>query len=172
MTMPPRKKLTSGSAEPTTGDTPPPIFDSAATIAAVEREAESYVARARTMMGRTRLLVQADRSDAGDLLSLQRSRLGNHLKRYQAFKHGTIFDPVVRYGPASSKVVARTMKIDCMELGEMFASYHSCWLGLQASEWPRYRRDTLSIFDNLTSHIEAELRAMRQLITISRFRHS
>lgn len=146
---------------------PPRLFASALTVAGLQREAEAHVARALTMMSRARCLVEADRRDAIDLLTASRIRLGGHFKRYQAFKHGNIFDPVVEFGPASSKVVARTMKVDCMQLGELFGAYHARWLGMRPGEWSGYRRDMLETVEMLTGHLEAELRAMRQLLLIS-----
>ncbi|RYF06122.1 MAG: hypothetical protein EOO77_27350 [Oxalobacteraceae bacterium] len=120
-------------------------------------------------MNRARALVEAERLDCIKLLTARRVALAAHLQNYQRFKHNNIFDPVMLFGLSSSKVVARSMKVDCLALGEEFASYHTRWLGLHASEWHRYREDMLSTVDNLSAHLDAELRAMRQLIMISDF---
>lgn len=121
------------------------------------------------MMGRARALVMADRVDAIRLLTARRNALDAHFQRYQRLKHASIFDPIVEYAPTSSKIVARTMKIDCMELGEVFGAYHNRWLNVQPSEWRMYRADMLATVDMLTTNLDAELRAIRQLIMISQF---
>lgn len=131
--------------------------------------AETYVARALVSLNRARALVEAERSECIELLTARRVTLAAHLQNYQHFKHNNIFDPVMLFGLSSSKVVARTMKVDCLTLGEEFAAYHTRWLRLHASEWQRYREDMLSTVHNLSVHLDAELRAMRQLIMISDF---
>lgn len=141
---------------------------SAASAAVLSGEAELFVKRALSMMGRARLLVEADREDATIALNQARARLGQHFLRYQAFKHSQIFDPIVTFGPASSKVVARSMKVDCMQLGETFGSYRDRWFRFRPNEWPSYRRDMLETTDLLKVHLEAELRAMQQLLMISK----
>ncbi len=146
----------------------PPLFDNIGSIDALRLEAEGYVARAFTMMSRARNVVQSDHSAMISVLNGRRLQLGAHFGRYQAFKHGQIFDPVIEFGSASSRVVARAMKVDCMALGEEFGAYQSRWLGLGQNDWTSYRRDMLATVETLTSHLEAELRAMRQLILISR----
>lgn len=132
-------------------------------------QAEAYVARTLVSLNRARALVEAERSDCIDLLTARRVTLAAHLQNYQHFKHNNIFDPVMLFGLSSSKVVARSMKVDCLALGEEFTSYHKRWLRLHASEWQRYRKDMLSTVHSLSVHLDAELRAMRQLIMISDF---
>ena len=144
-----------------------PSFEAAGARAVLNLQAEAYVARALTLLNRTRALVRADRVRAFGLLTARRVALASHLQRYQRFKHGQIFDPVVQHGRASSRVVAHTMKLDCMELGEVFSAYHNRWLGCRPSDWDAYARDTLSTVDMLTTNLNAELRAMRQLLMIS-----
>ncbi|RYF09861.1 MAG: hypothetical protein EOO77_22815 [Oxalobacteraceae bacterium] len=145
----------------------PPLFGSASARAALGMEAEAYVARASEMMDRARAIVHSDRVRAIDLLQAKRVRLCEHFTRYQRFKHTQIFNPIIVHAPASSKVVARTMKIDCMELGETFAAYHNRWLGMRPKEWPAYRRDMLSTTEMMQTSINAEIRAIRQLLMIS-----
>lgn len=145
----------------------PPLFGSASARDALRIKAEASVARANEMMSRARALVLDDRVHAIDLLTTKRIRLCEHFQRYQRFKHAQIFDPVVEYAPASSKVVARSMKIDCMELGETFAAYHNRWLGLKAHDWAAYRQDMLHTTEMMQANIAAEIRAIRQLLMIS-----
>jgi len=147
----------------------PAMFDLPETRDALRIEAERYVGRATLMIDRARALVLSERVQAIDLLTAQRGALGDHFGRYQRFKHSAIFDPVVEHGPTSSKLVARTMKVDCMALGERFAAYQARCLGLGASDWTYYRRDMLATTEALTVNLRAELRAIRQLLTISGF---
>jgi len=133
----------------------------------LSQEAEYFVRRALSMMSRASILVKADRQDAIALLCASRTRLAKHFKRYQIFKHGRIFNPVIASGSASSKVVARGMKVDCMQLGEMFGAYHTRWQGLRSEDWLSYRHDMLATVEVLRVHIESELRAMHQLLMIS-----
>lgn len=145
----------------------PPLFGSASARDTLRVKAEASVARASEMMNRARALVLDDRVHAIDLLTAKRIRLCEHFQRYQRFKHAQIFDPVVEYAPASSKVVARSMKIDCMALGERFAAYHNRWLGLKAHDWAAYRQDMLHTTEMMQANIAAEIRAIRQLLMIS-----
>lgn len=146
---------------------PAALFGHSAARDALRRQAETYVAQAMVAMRRAQLLVEHDRVDTARLLTARRHALGSHFGRYQRFKHGSIFDPVVRHGPASSRVVARTMKVDCVELGEVFGAYTARWRDLRAADWPAYRRDMLTTVDMLTINLQAELRAIRQLLMIS-----
>ena len=146
---------------------PAPSFESPDRQTALANEADAYVERALTMLRRARALVAADRSSSLELLTARRSALGGLFQRYQKFKHGQIFDPVVRHGRASSRVIAQTMKLDCMELGETFSAYHNRWLGCRAKDWDRYARDMLATTEMLMTNLAAELRAMRQLLMIS-----
>lgn len=148
---------------------PAPLFGDGDARGALRAEAEHYVARALTMVGRARALVAADRSGRVALLTARRVALHGHLQRYQRFKHGHIFDPVIRLGPPSSQVVARAMKIDCLALGEQFGAYHARWLCFSPGEWLRYRTDMLATTESLSTHLHAELRAMQQLLMISAF---
>lgn len=145
----------------------PPLFGCAPARDALRIEAEASVAQASEMMNRARALVLGDRVHSIDLLTAKRIRLCEHFQRYQRFKHVQIFDPVVEYAPASSKVVARSMKIDCMALGERFAAYHNRWLGLKAHDWAAYRQDMLHTTEMMQANIAAEIRAIRQLLMIS-----
>lgn len=148
---------------------PPLLLASAEARRELTLQAETYVARAFVSLNRARALVKAERLDCIELLTARRVALAAQLQKYQRFKHNNIFDPVMMLGLSSSKVVARTMKVDCLALGEDFAAYHTRWLRLHASEWQRYREDMLSMVYNLSAHLDAELRAMRQLIMISDF---
>jgi len=148
---------------------PPLLFASAKARRELTLQAETYVARALVSLNRAKALVVAERSDCIELLTARRLTLAAHLQSYQRFKHNNIFDPVMLFGLSSSKVVARTMKVDCLALGEEFAAYHTRWLRLHTSEWQRYREDMLSTVHSLSVHLDAELRAMRQLIMISDF---
>lgn len=143
------------------------LFGPAAAREALHREGEGYVIRAFSMLRRARALVTDDRVGNVALLGQQRERLAVHLGRYQRFKHSQIFDPVVEHGPASSKIVARTMKFDCFQLGETFTAYHARWRHLRAPEWSTYRADMIATTDLLRTSMEAELRAIQQLLMIS-----
>jgi len=144
------------------------LFGSIAERDALEIEAAAQVARVALMMRRARALVAADRARCLSLLTARRAVLAAHLQRYQQFKHGRIFDPVVRYGSPSGTIVARTMKVDCMAMGEVFGAYHARWSRVRAPEWPGYRDDMITTVDLLLAHLDAELRAIRQLLLISR----
>jgi len=149
-----------------------PAADSFSTLnqrEALRLEASAYVARARTMMARARALVEADRVDAIALLTLRRAGLACHFQRYQRFKHGRIFDPVVARGLSSSALVARSMKVDCLQLGEVFGGYHARWRALRPTSWDAYRRDMLATTTMLGEHLDAELRAIGQLLAIAAF---
>lgn len=148
---------------------PPLLLASAQARRHLTLQAETYVTRALVSLNRAKALVVAERSDCIELLTARRVTLATHLQSYQRFKHNNIFDPVMLFGLSSSKVVARSMKVDCLALGEEFVAYHTRWLRLHASEWQRYRKDMLATVDNLSTHLDAELRAMHQLIMIADF---
>jgi hypothetical protein len=145
----------------------PPLFGPASARAALGMEAETYVARAGEMMNRARAIVRDNRVQAIGLLEVKRFQLCDHFSRYQIFKHAQIFNPVIEHAPASSKVVARAMKIDCIELGDTFSLYNNRWHGLESNEWADYRRDMLLTTEMMQENINAEIRAIRQLLMIS-----
>lgn len=139
------------------------------TMASLDQQAVSYVARAQMMVDRARKLVIADRVDTIDLLANRRQCLGEHFKLYQVFKHTNIFNPIVEFGAGSSKIVARSMKMDCLELGETYRAYVDRWLRLKPQEWRSYQRDMLAIAEVISTHLATELTSMKQLLTISQF---
>jgi hypothetical protein len=145
----------------------PPVFGPASARAALGMEAETYVARAGEMMDRARAIVKDNRVQTIGLLEAKRFRLCNHFSRYQIFKHTQMFNPVIEHAPASSKVVARAMKIDCIELGEIFSRYNNRWLGLESNDWTIYRQDMLLTTEMMQESINAEIRAIRHLLIIS-----
>lgn len=149
----------------------PILFGSSDQRAALRVQAESYVLRASLMMRRARMLVTNDRVDTCALLTDRRTALGRHFQHYQRLKHGCIFDPIVAYAPTSSKIVARGMKIDCLELGQEFVAYQTRWLRVPPSEWRWYKADMLATVDKLSLHLDAELRAIRQLLMVAEFYH-
>lgn len=59
------------------------------------------------------------------------------------------------------------MKIDCIELGEIFSGYNNRWLGLEYNDWTYYRKDMLLTTEMMQENINAEIRAIRQLLIIS-----
>ena len=61
------------------------------------------------------------------------------------------------------------MKLDCMALGEEFAGYHSRWLHVSPLEWRFYKTDMLATVDKLAINLQAELRAIRQLLMVAEF---
>lgn len=148
---------------------PPLLFGDASARLALASQGEAYVTRALIMLHRARSLVEADRSGCVALLTARRGALCAHLQRYQRFKHGSVFDPVVRHGHLSSRAIAQAMKIDCLALGEELAAYHTRWTRADAGEWQHYRLDMLSTAESLSIHLKAELRAMHQLIMVSEF---
>lgn len=143
------------------------LFGSGTTHGALLDEADAYVVRARTMLRRAHVLIMADRVGSNALMARHRDRLTAHLRRYQRFKHERIFDPVLRHGLASSRIVARRMKLDCYQLGETITAYHARWRYLSAAEWPAHRADMLLIAGIIERSMQAELRAIRQLLMIS-----
>ena len=147
----------------------PSLFSSPLGRQALKLETEAFVGRAIAMIRRARAVVVKDRVEAAGLLASRRVALCQHLQRYQQFKHGCIFDPVVRYGTASSQVVARTLKAECVQMGEVFGNYHARWARMEAAEWPLYRRDMIETVDILVGHLDKEHRAIGQLLTIAEF---
>jgi len=145
----------------------PPLFGPASARAALGMEAETYVARAGEMMNRARAIVRDNRVQAIGLFEVKRFRLCNHFSRYRIFKHIQIFNLVIQHAPASSKVVAKAMKIDCIELGDTFSRYTNRWIGLKSNDWTDYRQDMLLTTEMMQASINAEIRAIRQLLMIS-----
>jgi hypothetical protein len=143
------------------------LFGSASARAALSLEAENFAIRAKLMMQRARMIVQDDRVDAIALLKARRISFCDHLNRYQRFKHSQIFDPIVVHAPASSRIVARSMKVDCIALGDTFSAYHNRWLGLTKGDWASYKRDMFVTTEMMMTNVDAELRAIRQLLMIS-----
>jgi hypothetical protein len=152
-------------AEPVSG--PRPLLHTQIARRALRAEAEAHVRRISTTLRRSRTLAAAGRSGTTDLLAARRGVACDLLHHYQRFKHGRIFDPVVAHGPASSKVVARSMKSDCVTLGLSFAAFHARWDGVRAAEWPAYREDLLVNVDGMLAALASELRAIDQLLAIA-----
>jgi hypothetical protein len=152
--------------------TEPPIYLTASERQALDLRVEAIVTRAVAMIRRGRALALGDRRRAATLLMARREALCRLLQRYQRLKHDCIFDPVVQRGTASSKMVARNLKTECIQMGETFGAYHARWQYYDASdpsEWPRYRDDMLESTDALLAHLAAERQAVFRLLMISSF---
>lgn len=150
-------------------DVDPSLFDSPAARRALQVEAEAYVERAMAMVNRARSIVDGDRLEAANLLAGRRAALADHLQRYQRFKHRQIFDPVIQRGTSANQIVARSMKVECVQMGELFSGYHARWLRLEPMEWRRYRKDMQDTSALLAAHLDAELAAIRKLLQLADF---
>lgn len=146
----------------------PFLFDtSPAGRNALQVEADVYAVRILRSVNRARAVVDGDRHDALPILAARRRTLCILLTSYQRFKHARVFDPVVRLGSGSSKVVARTLKIECMSMGDAFSAYNARWHGMKQSEWSAYRPDMLLTTEALIDHVVSERTAIRKLLMIS-----
>lgn len=142
-------------------------FGPGAQPATLHLEAERYTARAILMINRARALVAGDRVAALDVLSARRTALTAHFTRYQRFKHCCIFDPAIEHGGASRKIIALTMKLDCIAMGERFGAYKTRCLGVTRAGWACYREDMLATTEQLIVELNAQLDGIQHIVLLA-----
>lgn len=138
-------------------------------IAAVGIAADRFVAEATTLLRDARALVIADRRAAAATLTRDRARIVALLGDYQRFKHIRVFDPVIAEGHGRRCATARLLKCECVLMGDSFAAYVSRWQHADlAAEWPAYRRDMMTITEQLLDHLRVEQAAIASLLGADR----
>ncbi|MEI5686480.1 hypothetical protein [Sphingomonas kyungheensis] len=138
-------------------------------ITAVRIEADRFVAEAMTFLRDARALVIADTRAAAATLTRNREGIFALLGDYQRFKHGRVFDPVIAEGHGRRGATARLLKCECVLMGDSFAAYVSRWQHADlAAEWPAYRRDMMTITEQLLDHLRVEQAAIASLLGADR----
>lgn len=141
--------------------TPPPARFSSTT----KSEADRFVAEATLIVTTARALVELDETGASELLRIERNRVFELLGRYQRFKHGVIFDPVIHAGDQAQSAIARLLKCECVLMGEAFSSYFSRWEHVDvAANWLAYRVSMLKMTEQLLEHLRVEHAAITSLL--------
>lgn len=139
---------------------PTPQFSANAKV-----DAEAFVAEAVQIVTCARALVELDRLEAAELLQIDRARVVELLGRYQRFKHGVIFDPVIRSGDKARSATARMLKCECVMMGETFGGYVSRWQHVNvADDWQSYRHEMIAMSDQLLEHLRVEHEAITALL--------
>jgi len=105
--------------------------------------------------------------DGGDVAGLAKHRweLTRVLREYQLFKHGEIFDPIVRGDLGARSRAAATLKAQCLGLGDAFAIHVRRWsLQGPASGWADYRRDATEMLGRIERHLAHEAHEVALLL--------
>ncbi len=130
-----------------------------------KEDAEAFVAEAVQIVTCARALVELDRTEASELLQIDRGRVSELLGRYQRFKHGVIFDPVIESGDKARSATARLLKCECVMMGEAFGRYVSRWQHVNvADDWQAYRADMIAMSGQLLEHLRVEHAAITALL--------
>lgn len=136
---------------------------------AVRIEADRFVAEATSLLRDAQALVIADARAAAATLTRNRARIFALLGDYQRFKHGRVFDPVIAEGHGRRCATARLLKCECVLMGDSFAAYVSRWQHADlAADWPAYRRDMMTITEQLLDHLRVEQAAIAALLGADR----
>ncbi|RYF19584.1 MAG: hypothetical protein EOO77_09820 [Oxalobacteraceae bacterium] len=123
----------------------------------IRSEAERFVTEAVQIVMTARALVELDTITAADLLRIDRARCFELLGRYQRFKHGVIFDPVIQADDKARSATARMLKCECVMMGEAFSAYVARWQHTDVTqEWKSYRSDMVVMTEQLLEHLRVE----------------
>ncbi len=98
---------------------------------------------------------------------LTRSRLEMFrlLRAYQLFKHGEIFDPLIREGNPAQIATAMRMKAECTSAGEAYRAYVNIWSSRDIVEaWESYRPAMNAMAARLRAHIARERLQVPELL--------
>lgn len=106
-------------------------------------------------------------SDASQMMALAliRWEMTRTLREYQLFKHGEIFDPIMRVAGSPRGRVAAALKERCLCLGEAFRKHVQRWsLEGPATAWDDYQREAISLAVQIEQHLEMEMREITALL--------
>ncbi|WP_446690332.1 hypothetical protein [Sphingomonas sp. XXL09] len=131
----------------------------------IRADADQFVNEARELVTRARALVETDQISVSEIISIDRGRVFELLGRYQRFKHGAIFDPVIQAAQKQRSATARLLKCECILMGEAFSTYFTRWQHVNvADDWQAYRREMLAMSEQLLRHLQVEHAAIVSLI--------
>ncbi len=100
------------------------------------------------------------------LLAQLRWRLVRVLRAYQVFKHGEIFNPMMRSGPPAQAAFARDLKAQCVTAGDSFRDYVSRWSTADlAASWDEHVAATGAMIQQLRHHLQSEQAAIGVLLS-------
>lgn len=131
----------------------------------IRADADRFVNEASELVSRARALVEMDQVGASEIVTIDRARVFELLCRYQRFKHGAIFDPVIQAGHKGRSAAARSLKCECIMMGEAFGAYFTRWQHVNvAGDWKAYRGETLGMSEQLLCHLRVEHAAIVSLL--------
>jgi hypothetical protein len=97
-------------------------------------------------------------------LSQARWELARTLRAYQLYKHGSIFDPIIAREQGDRVTMARSMRADCIRMGEEYRLYVLKWSAVSVIDvWAEYRSAAIGIIGRLRAHLESERKGIVQL---------
>jgi hypothetical protein len=116
-----------------------------------------YQNRILSVMGRAEALLGAAEPDA-QALGQCRWELARILRAYQIHKHGRVFDPIIAAGvPADRVALARTLKADCVRMGDRFRDHLMGWSAVGVrDDWIAYRPAAREMIAALRVHLDRE----------------
>ena len=86
------------------------------------------------------------------------------LREYELFTHSRIFDPLIR-GPDYRALKARTMKADCVRMGEQFRAYVLKWSVVSiADHWAEFYPAALDVMALIRTHLARERTGVSELV--------
>ena len=98
-------------------------------------------------------------------LARTRWAMARLLREYQLFKHGEIFDPVLRHGTGYQVTLASRMRVACLAAGEQFAAHVAHWSTRDiVAAWAEYRATLEAMIDGMRRHIAREAAEMETLL--------
>jgi hypothetical protein len=104
---------------------------------------------------------------SASFLAIRRSAMGRLLTSYQAFVHREFFDPIIAGSNAEHAALARTMKIDCIEMTEGFRAFQRRWIAEDAVErWDEYLLAAAEMVERLRRHITEVSAMARQMSSV------
>lgn len=118
----------------------------------------------------TRRLLALPAQTAQPQLARRRWELIRILRAYQLFKHGELFDPLIRRGGPAAPL-ARAMKDRCSSLGDAVAAHIRLWSTTGATvAWGDYVAAETAMVDRLLGHLRRESEEARRLVPAATMR--
>lgn len=124
---------------------------------------EAYQTRIDAVLTRTGRALDVTPRDPVALAHL-RWELLRLLREYQLFKHGELFEPLLRGGDAGRRMRAATLKDRCLAMAEVVTEHTQRWTVAGTADAGSYTDEARALLVRLVQHLSEERSGVAHLL--------
>ncbi|WP_174280295.1 hypothetical protein [Sphingomonas bacterium] len=133
-------------------------------VAAAITRLEQYQGRITALIDRTRVALDQPARDPVALATLRWEML-RLLREYQLFKHGELFDPLLRAADLGRRGRAASLKARCIEMAAAVGDHGRRWAEAGTATAERHADETHTLLTRLTQHLLRERLGVTELLS-------